>query len=135
MRNLGFVNATIVGYTNTGVLAGINNSTAVSNVYSATTALLAGLAVRIKKNTALSNFEFEMVDATDGFTSETGLAVTATRSIDGAAYAPCANVASEVGNGTYRINLAATDLNGDVITFRFTGSGARDTKVTVVTQP
>ncbi|HEX5635558.1 MAG TPA: hypothetical protein VFY78_00600 [Gammaproteobacteria bacterium] len=87
----------------------------------------------IAKNTALNNFEFLMIDSTDGKTPKTGLTITATRSIDGAAFAACANSATEVASGIYKINLANTDLNGDVITFRFTGTGALDRFVTVKT--
>lgn len=87
----------------------------------------------IKKNTALSNFEFLMVDATDGYTEETGLSVTAQRSIDGAAFGACANAVTEVSNGIYKINLAAADLNGDVITLRFSATGARTRLITIKT--
>ena len=95
----------------------------------------ADLPSRPTKNTALSAFAFFMVDATDGYTPETGLSVTATRSIDGAAFASCANAVSEVANGVYKIDLAAADLNGNVIVLRFTASGARDRVITIVTQP
>ncbi len=97
----------------------------------ATTEITAG--IRIKKNTALSNFMFLMVDSTDHVTPKTGLTITATRSIDGAAFAACANSATEVANGMYKINLANTDLNGDVVTFRFTATGADARLITIVT--
>lgn len=97
----------------------------------ATTEITAG--IRIKKNTALANFMFLMVDSTDHVTPKTGLTITATRSIDGAAFAACANSATEVANGMYKINLAATDLNGDVITLRFTGTAADARLITIVT--
>ena len=87
----------------------------------------------IKKNTALNNFEFLMVDSSDGYTPEPGLSVTATRSIDGAAFGACANTAVHIANGVYKINLAASDTNGNVITFRFTATGARDRVITVIT--
>ncbi len=89
---------------------------------------------RILKNTALSNFMFLMVDSTDHVTSKTGLTITATRSIDGAAFASCANSATEVSAGIYKINLDAADLNGDVITLRFSGTAADDRFITIVTQ-
>jgi uncharacterized protein YidB (DUF937 family) len=90
----------------------------------------------VQKNVALNNFTFAMYDATDHFTLKTGLTITATRSIDGAAYAACANAASEIGTtGTYKINLATTDLNGDVIALRFTATGAEDTLFTIITEP
>lgn len=94
---------------------------------------LAASQVVVKKNTALSNFMFLMTDDTNHDPS-TGLTVTATRSIDGAAFAACANAVSEVANGMYKINLAAADLNGDVITLRFTAASSDDTLVTILTQ-
>lgn len=87
----------------------------------------------VKKNTALNNFEFLMVDATDGYTEETGLTVTAQRSIDGGAFGACANAVVEVSNGIYKINLAAADLNGNVITLRFSATGARTRLITIKT--
>lgn len=86
----------------------------------------------VKKNTALNNFEFLMRDSTDQ-TPKTGLTVTAERSIDGAAFAACANSVTEVANGIYKINLANTDLNGDVITLKFTATGAYATYITIKT--
>lgn len=100
----------------------------------ATTAIQADLPARITKNTALSAFMFKMVDATDHNTAETGLTVTATRSLDGAAFAACANAVSEVSNGWYKIDLAAADLNGNVVVLRFTASGADTTEYVIVTQ-
>lgn len=88
----------------------------------------------IQKNAALSNFSFLMVDSTDHVTPETGLTVTATRSLDGAAFAACANAVTELSNGIYKINLAAADLNGDVIVLRFASVGADDRFLTVVTE-
>jgi len=88
----------------------------------------------IKKNTALNNFAFLLVDSTDHVTPKTGVAVTAQRSIDGAAFAACANAATEVASGVYKINLAATDLNGDVVVLKFTGAAADQRTLTVITE-
>lgn len=93
--------------------------------------VLAG-AAGPKKNTAIANFEFKMTDSTT-HAEKTGLAVTATRSIDGGAYAACANAVSELANGTYKINLAASDLNGLVIALRFTAAAADVTNIIFVT--
>ncbi|MFN3075348.1 MAG: hypothetical protein ABT940_00425 [Alphaproteobacteria bacterium] len=95
------------------------------------------LSAGIKKNTALSNFTFLMVSSSDHITPSTGLTVAATRSIDGGAFAACTNsgTIAEVGNGIYRINFSTTDLNGDVITVRFTATGADDRYLTIKTQP
>ena len=85
----------------------------------------------IKKNTALNNFEFAMYDSAGD--PKTGETVTAERSIDGAAFGACANSVVEVASGAYKINLATTDLNGDVVTFKFTSAGAKTQMVTIVT--
>lgn len=90
--------------------------------------------MQVKKNTALNNFAFLMVSATDHLTPKTGLSVTATRSLDGAAFAACANAVTELGNGIYILNLAAADLNASVVTFLFAATGADNRYVTVVTQ-
>lgn len=88
---------------------------------------------RIKKNTALSNFMFFMSDETDHL-ALTGLTVLAQRSIDGGAFASCTNSVSEVSDGMYKIDLSSADLNGDIVTLRFTATGADDRMITVVTQ-
>lgn len=87
----------------------------------------------VKKNTALSNFTFVMTDSSTN-APLAGLTVTATRSIDGAAFGACANSVTEISSGFYKINLAAADLNGTVIALRFTASGANDRTMTVITQ-
>ena len=97
-------------------------------------AIAADLPNRFTKNTAFNGFTFLMVNGTDHVTPETGLTVSGTRSIDGAAFAALANAVSEVANGVYTVNLAAADLNGDCITIRFTATGADDRYVTIITQ-
>ena len=76
-----------------------------------------------------------MVLASDHVTEATGKTITATRSLDGGAYAACANAATEVGDGTYVINLAATDTNANTISFRFTAALCDVTPVIVITSP
>lgn len=88
----------------------------------------------IQKNTALSNFTFPMIDSTDKYTFKTGLTVTAQRRIDSGSFAACANSVTEVGTtGIYTINLAATDLNGDVISLLFTATGALANLISIKT--
>lgn len=82
------------------------------------------LAPTIKKNTAVSNFPFYMVQSADHNTPATGLTVTAERSIDGGAFAACTNSPTEVANGNYKINLSASDTNGTIIILKFTATGA-----------
>lgn len=88
----------------------------------------------VKKNTALAAFMFVMTDSTTHVPT-TGLTVTAQRSIDGAAFGACANAVAEVASGVYKIDLAAADLNGNVIMLRFTAASADDQLLTVLTQP
>lgn len=87
----------------------------------------------IKKNTALSNFPFQMVDSSGA--PLTGLTVAGQRGIDGAAFGSTTNSPTEVSNGWYKINLAAADVNGTVIALRFSAGGAADTDLTLFTQP
>jgi len=87
------------------------------------------------KNAAISGFTFLMVDSTDNVTGKTGLTVTAERSLDGAAFASCANSVSEISVGIYKIDLAAGDMNGSTVTLKFTATGADTRFITIVTQP
>jgi hypothetical protein len=88
----------------------------------------------IKRNTALAKFEFVMVDATTKAPA-TGLTVAGSRSIDGGAFAALTNTGTiaEVSSGIYWCDLAAADLNGVVITLRFTSAGADDCVVHIAT--
>lgn len=87
----------------------------------------------IKKNTALSNFTFVMQNTSGN--PQTGLVVTAQRSIDGAAFAACANAVTELANGWYTINLAAADMNGTNIALQFSAASARNTNILLETLP
>jgi hypothetical protein len=107
---------------------------AADKVWSSTTRTLTSSG-GVRKNTALAAFPFRMADSTDHVTGKTGLTVAATRSLDGAAFAACANSVTEVANGVYKIDLAAADLNADTVTLKFAGTGADDTIVTIKTAP
>jgi len=93
------------------------------------------LPTRPTKNTALANFPFVMRLTSDHVTGATGKTVTATRSLDGAAFGACANSVTEVANGVYKISLAAADLNADTVTLRFTATDCDDTIIVIATQP
>lgn len=97
--------------------------------------IVADLPQRITKNTALAAFTFFMVDSADHVSGKTGLTITATRSLDGAAFGACANSATEISNGWYKIDLAAGDLNGNTVALKFTATGADARNITIVTQP
>lgn len=92
-------------------------------------------STRVKKNASMANFPIYMVAATDHVTPKTGLTITAQRSLDGAAFAACANSATEVGLGWYVIALASTDTNADLILFSFSATAADATAFPVITQP
>ena len=114
-------------------IAAVKVDTAATLAGTGTDGVLLGLRVGMRKNTQFANFMFDMISATTK-RPLAGLTVTATRSIDGAAYASCANSVTEVANGTYKITLAAADLNGNNIMLRLTATGAEDTKIHIVTQ-
>lgn len=86
----------------------------------------------IKKNTGLSGFQFVMVDGSN--VPVPGLTVTAQRSIDGGAYGACANSVSAISGGTYKIDLAAADLNGNIILLVFSATGAQNRYIQIATQ-
>lgn len=111
----------------TEIQAGLATAAALATVQTS-------LPVQIKKNTALANFEFPMYDSTDHVTLKTGLTVTGTVSIDGAAFTALTNAVSEVASGVYKVSLAAADVNGTTITLKFAATGADTTLVGIVTQ-
>lgn len=87
----------------------------------------------IPKNVALSNFEFLMVDSTDHITPKTGLTVSGEISKDGGAFASLTNSVTEISNGVYKVNITQTEMNADVITLKFTGTGADQRTITIKT--
>jgi hypothetical protein len=87
----------------------------------------------IKKNTEKANFTFFVALASDHVTGATGKTVAVTRSIDGGAFAACANSpATEISGGWYKITLAAADLNGDVIALSATAAACDATGFTII---
>jgi hypothetical protein len=86
-----------------------------------------------KKNTA-ADINFVMVDSDDGITPLAGETVTASRSLDGAAFDACANSVTGIASGVYSITLAAADTNADILTLQFTSSGAVNRLITIKTE-
>ena len=85
----------------------------------------------LRRNTPLPDFEFPMrVAGVD----TPGLTVAGQVSIDGAAFINLTNTAAitDMGNGIYKIDLTAADLNGTTIMLRFTASGATPTLITML---
>ena len=85
-----------------------------------------GYGSGITKNAAFSDFEFLMVDVTDGHTAKTGLSPTGERSIDGGAFVAVSGAIAEVSDGIYQFDALAADTNGDVVTWKFSGTDAAD---------
>lgn len=107
------------------------------NVVGSVASVTAAVAItsNVKKNQALAKFQFLMTDSTNHAPS-TGLTVTATRSIDGAAFAAgTLSAVTEIGNGMYYVDFGAGDLNGNVITLQATAAASDTTFATIVTQP
>ena len=96
--------------------------------------LVADSPGRPAKGVALAGFPFLLVASSDHVTGKTGATVTATRSLDGAAFAACANTATEVGSGIYKVDLASSDLDADTVVLKFTATDADTRYVTIVTQ-
>lgn len=107
------------------------------NVVGSVASVTAAVAItsNVKKNQALAKFQFLMTDSTNHAPS-TGLTVTVTRSIDGAAFAAgTLSAVTEIGNGMYYVDFGSGDLNGNVITLQATAAASDTTFATIVTQP
>ena len=81
---------------------------------------------------AMSNLEVLMVDSTTK-DPKTSLTVTGEKSIDGGAFAAVTGTIAEVGSGIYQFDASAADMNGTIITFKFSSAGADVTFITVKT--
>ncbi len=88
---------------------------------------------RFIKNTGSQKIPFVLVDSTDHVTRKTGITVTKTRSIDGAAYASSTGTVTEVGGGLYYLTASAADMNGDDIVFKFTGTACDPVEIHIPT--
>jgi hypothetical protein len=88
-----------------------------------------------KKNTAMAGFQFYLAQSSDHYSPATGKSVSATRSLDGAAFAACANSVAEIGNGWYKIDLATADLNGISVALSFAASAADSALFNILTTP
>jgi len=129
----GNVGGNVVG--STGSVTGNVGGNVVGSVGSVTAGVtLAASQLFIKKNTQFTSFMFKMVLASDHVTAATGKTITATRAIDGGAFASCANSVTEISAGWYKITLATTDLNGANIALKFTEATCDQRDILIVTQ-
>jgi len=88
---------------------------------------------QFKKNAAFSNFPIFMVADTDHVSGKTGLTLVGTISKDGGAFAPLTNASAEIGNGFYKVDLTAAEMNADSIDLLFADTGADDRAVSFPT--
>jgi hypothetical protein len=130
------VPATTVVASVTGAVGSVTGNVS-GNVSGSVGSVLSAVSItsNVKKNQALSNFEFVMTDSVT-HNPATLKTVSVTRSIDGGAFAAGSlSAVTEVSNGIYAVNFAAADLNGNVIVLRATAAGCDDTFERIVTQP
>lgn len=108
-----------------GDLAAILADTGTDGVLVATAAVNdIARAILPQKNQPYADIEFLFVAASDHATPVTGASGTGvTRSIDGGAFGAATGTLAEVGNGIYQFDASAADMNGSIITLRFTGTG------------
>jgi hypothetical protein len=92
----------------------------------------------IKKNQAFNNFSF-MMTAVGTHNPLPGLSsITVTRAIDGGSFTGgtlSAVTEESTAVGIYRVNFGPGDLNGNMIEFRATATGAEDTVIAIITTP
>lgn len=78
-----------------------------------------------KINTAKPNIAVFMVDSTDHVSPKTGLTVSPFRSIDGGlTFDAATGTVTEIADGMYSFDASAADMNGQLMIFKFTGTGA-----------
>jgi hypothetical protein len=117
----------------------VNIGAAQNNVFTAASAaadliieLQTGLYFGPRKNVAHNNYLFKLRNA-DGtaYTTGTNANITCARSIDGGALSNCAASATtsilHISQGTYKLNFAASDLNGDAVWIRISGPNCAST--------
>ncbi len=87
-----------------------------------------------KKNVALNDIPFDMVLSSDHSTAAIGKTVTVTRSIDGdSTFDATTGTFTEAENGLYHFDASAEDMNGALVTFKFSAPDSDDTKVSIRT--
>lgn len=102
---------------------------------------VSGGAVKIqaalKIGQALPDFGFVMTDSTNHLPVTTSPTVTASRSINGAAFAACTNSPTELsaGTGDFVIDLSAADCGGASVKLKFTAAACDTLEVQLFLEP
>lgn len=86
----------------------------------------------VRKNTALAKFTFLMTDSTN-HNPAAGLTVSGTVRQDAGSAASITDSVTELANGLYEVDLSSGEMNGNVVTLRFTATGADDLTITLLT--
>lgn len=88
-----------------------------------------------KKNVALNDIVFYMVDDTDHVTPKTGLTLTVERYLDGATTGTSVTgTVTEAEDGIYHFDATAADMNGDTVVFKANGTDADQVVLTFSTK-
>lgn len=87
----------------------------------------------VQRAAALTKLQFTMVDSSGGLL--TGLTVAGTVSKDGGSYASLTDAVTEVANGTYEVDVSASEMDAANVALRFTATGAADRNITIRTDP
>ena len=87
----------------------------------------------ITKNIALNNFTFLMRNSIDHVSGKTGLTVNGQIKKDAGSFNNLTNTPVEVAYGLYVVNLTSTEMNADILTLRFSATGADDTIMEIKT--
>lgn len=82
-----------------------------------------------KKNVAVTKFMFYMELTAGG--PGTGKTVTAEVSKDGGAFAAVTDPVTEVSDGYYEVDLSATEMNADTVTFIANATGCNQRNITI----
>ncbi len=85
------------------------------------------------KNSAVAGFAFEMIKAADGSAITSGT-VNGYITKDGGSQASLTNTPTHVGNGQWKVNLTASEMNADCIGLLFTHTDAVPMHFTIKTE-
>ncbi len=93
-----------------------------------------GLPARPVKNAALPHFMF-LLRQLDGTAAPTFTSVFGFVSLDGGAFTPLTNPITSAGrDGWFKVDLAAAEMNGDIVALEFAAIGCRSAGQTILTQ-
>lgn len=92
-----------------------------------------GLPSGIQRNQALNNFQFAMISSSDHISFRPLLNISVLISIDGSTPVSSANSVVEIGQGLYKIDLNASELDGKTISLIASAPGADTRIITIVT--